>query len=140
MNEEMQKKIFCRYSQHGIKFKTWKELKQKTGLKEKKDIYCYYCGVKLEAITEYPHHNLVSLEHKIPKYYGGKNTIENTCLSCLKCNIIKGTMKETTYKIFLELLSIKPEAKKQILEEMFWGKNAKNNKITKPKKFLWELI
>lgn len=141
MNDLLKKEIFRRYAHHGFDFQTWEELKQKTGLDESKECTCYYCGVLLQAETPYPYLTSVSLDHKQPKFYNGENTIENTCLCCARCNIIKGTMREGTYKLFLELLSVNPTAREQIMDEMYWGRRAdKLRREGKAKKPLWELI
>lgn len=141
MIDEMKKAIFSRYNKHGIKFDTWEELKQKTGLTEEQELLCYYCGDKLLATDIYPYRKVVSLDHKVPKCKGGNNSIENTCLCCTECNIIKGTMEDYVFFTFLEIMNHYPIEKKLIFDEMFWGK--RKNKIERQKKEtkqLWELV
>jgi 5-methylcytosine-specific restriction endonuclease McrA len=139
MKEELQKAIFSRYNSHGIKFDTWEELKQKTGLTEIEPL-CYYCKKQLQARSPYPYKDTVSLDHKTPKCFGGENTIENTVLCCTECNIIKGTMSSQTYFIFLEVFNKFPNEKKLVFQELFWGR--KKNKIERERKekMLWELV
>ena len=140
MNVELKKAIFCRYNSHGINFDTWEELKIKTGLNEDKELTCYYCGDKLLATDVYPYRKVVSLDHKVPKCRDGNNSIENTCLCCTECNIIKGTMEDYVFFSFLEIMNKYPLEKKMIFEQLFWGK--RKNKIEREKKpiMLWELI
>jgi 5-methylcytosine-specific restriction endonuclease McrA len=141
MNELLKKEIFRRYSKHGFNFLTWEELKQKTGLDESKELLCYYCLTPLQAHEPYPHWNVVSLDHKLPKYRKGQNNIENTCLCCARCNVVKGTMREATYKLFLELLTPTLEIREQIFSEIYWGRFAdKLRREEKSKKELWELV
>lgn len=59
---------------------------------------CFYCGAILPPDTDFRDggDKVVSsrrnwhIEHKIPKYKGGSNSIENLVPSCVKCNRAKG--------------------------------------------------
>jgi 5-methylcytosine-specific restriction endonuclease McrA len=42
---------------------------------------CQYCGAN---------HSSMTVDHVIPKLYGGKDTWENLVCACIKCNNIKG--------------------------------------------------
>jgi len=139
ISKELQKEIFRRYSKHGFKFQTWKELIKKTKLKENKDPLCYYCKTKLTANFKEDKNNNVSLDHKQSKHFGGKNTLDNVVLCCHQCNIIKGTMDSETYFQFLEALE-KVGLKEKVFTQMYPGRlaamlNRKNKNLK-----LWELI
>ena len=56
--------------------------------------YCHYCDVKLYE-KEGP-----TVDHKLPKSRGGKNTLENLVACCRWCNNAKGDMP---YKLFLAI-------------------------------------
>lgn len=138
MNDEMKKAIFRRYSKHNIKFNTWEELKNATKINEQKELRCYYCNDLLEPENKNDLRKVVSLDHKTPKYWNGKDTIENTVLCCTECNMMKGTMFEKTYLEVIGLL-FKAGIKKKVFEEAFPGRRAatlsrKNNAE------LWELV
>lgn len=50
----------------------------------KRDSYtCQYCGIR-------PRSEELTIDHVIPRCYGGKTTWENCVISCAKCNKIKG--------------------------------------------------
>lgn len=44
---------------------------------------CAYCDVEMRAI---------SLDHIVPLSRGGRDSFENTCASCARCNRLKGDM------------------------------------------------
>ncbi len=102
MNEEMKKAIFRRYRDYKFNFTTWEELKQATKIKDNDTIKCFYCNIELEAEGQPPYDKVVSLDRKTPQALGGKNTLENTCLCCTKCNKTKGTMTAKTFFKYLD--------------------------------------
>ena len=104
MKEELQKNLFRLYSKHGIKFETLKEMFEQTKINPEQDLKCTYCGNFLELSDSENELNRMSLDHRMPKYWDGKNTIENLTPSCILCNTIKSTMQEQTYFQFLEAL------------------------------------
>jgi len=138
ISTELKKEIFRRYAKHGFDFKTWEDLVKETKLDETKPVTCYYCKKELNANCKNNKWDCVSLDHKLPKYWGGKNTIENTVLCCAECNIVKGTMTAETYFIFLETLNEKG-IKELVFNEMFPGRKAQMIS-RKNKKMLWELV
>lgn len=139
ISEALKKEIFRRYTKHGFKFNTWKDLKEQTGINED-STKCYYCKKELNPSDNYPYRNAVSLDHKIPKALGGKNSLDNVVICCCECNIIKGTMNDQTYFLFLNILNQHPKEKEIIFKELFWGR--RRNKIKRENKELklWELI
>ena len=50
---------------------------------DKKFCNCCYCGIELPI-------QLLTLEHKLGRYLGGDNSIENAALACRPCNQAKG--------------------------------------------------
>jgi hypothetical protein len=58
---------------------------------------CYYC--KRPMIRKWKHRDgvptpplLATVDHMMPTFKGGKNTIGNKCLACYECNCRKGHM------------------------------------------------
>ena len=92
--------------------------------KEKENIYCEYCDIKLKPHQPPPYNDASSLDHKHPLSRRGSNTFDNIAITCTQCNIIKGTMNTEEYLKFLELLSVEPKWKEKILESLFWGRRA----------------
>jgi len=95
---------------------------------------CMYCGAK-------PGTSELSIDHIHPTSRGGKNTWENVCLCCTKCNGRKGnkTMKEVGFKFFIKgYKPTKPKAKlfdvsdikcdswKNFMDESFWNVELKD--------------
>ena len=56
--------------------------------------YCHYCDVKLYE-QEGP-----TVDHKVPKSRGGRNTLENLVACCRWCNCAKGDMP---YELFVAI-------------------------------------
>jgi len=132
----MKRAVFRRYQKHGFSFKNWNDLVNNTGLDDTSKLVCYYCGLELRPYDKNDCSLVVSLDHKIPKRFGGKNELDNLVLCCTKCNIVKGTMKHNTYIKFLELISKDIEWYGTIREELFYGRHAnmlsrKNNEEKK---------
>jgi len=136
--EELKKEIFRRYSKHGFKFNNWQELIKKTKIDETKTPTCYYCKKQLTPYCKENKWDCVSLDHKIPKYWKGKNSISNVVLCCAECNIIKGTMTSETYFKFLDALN-DAKIKNLVFAEIFPGRKAKTMKRKNNQK-LWELV
>lgn len=60
---------------------------------------CYYCERELTAENKYLEANI---DHKVASSRGGKDTIENTCLSCKECNTAKANLNEDEYRPIME--------------------------------------
>lgn len=87
--------------------------------------YCYYCKKQLKLKDEKPYLDVPSIDHKIPLSIGGRNDISNCVVCCHQCNIIKGTLTDTTFGRLLHAInSTNPELLKNLFEESFKGKLA----------------
>jgi 5-methylcytosine-specific restriction endonuclease McrA len=64
-------------------------------IKKNGTLTCYLCLKPIEFGKD-------SLEHKIPKTKGGTNEKENLAVSCIKCNIRKGSRTEEEFKTLLK--------------------------------------
>jgi 5-methylcytosine-specific restriction endonuclease McrA len=94
---------------------------------------CEYCYQKMMISDPIPpHHKSFSIEHKTSLDSGGNNDIENIAIVCTRCNIIKGTMSEETFRKFIEPLLLNPELLDKVFKEMWNGRFAnkleRNNK------------
>lgn len=85
---------------------------------------CSYCGKSLVLKQGYPYTNLPSIDHDVPLTMGGTNTIDNLVVCCVACNIIKGTLRGSTYKMLLSTIGINSELFYLLFEESFNGKMA----------------
>jgi 5-methylcytosine-specific restriction endonuclease McrA len=54
--------------------------------------HCWYCGDELELDWEEPGPYDFTLEHQIPKRWGGSDNLWNLVPACRQCNRDKGTM------------------------------------------------
>ena len=73
---------------YGLKGKL--TLAEVTGMFERYDDKCFYCGVKLvDAILHERHPADRSVDHFIPFSAGGKNVISNVRPCCFSCNLLK---------------------------------------------------
>lgn len=131
MREELQKNLFRLYSKHGIKFETLNQMFECTKINPNEELLCTYCGIQLELTDSENELNRMSLDHKLPKYWEGKNTIENLIPACNLCNTIKCTMQEQTYREFLTALE-SFKIKQKVFKELYPGQKIKNK--------IWELM
>ncbi len=88
---------------------------------------CEYCGEKMmikDPVS--PHGHSWSIDHKISLYAGGDNSLDNIAIVCTRCNMVKGTMSDKTYREFLECIhSTTPRVcKPDLLDRMFKEWNA----------------
>ena len=66
---------------------------------------CSYCNETLKLYSSKSDFRLaVSIDHIIPMASNGTNKISNLQVSCTRCNLVKGTMKEKHFKLFLKTL------------------------------------
>lgn len=66
---------------------------------------CKYCSTPLDFLT-------VTLDHRFPKIYGGKDDFENLVPCCSKCNREKGAMFYKEFKKWIR--SGRPEWGKKV--------------------------
>lgn len=123
---------------HGINYN---DIENYFKFSQKEKLFCEYCGIELQEISEPPYTFAPSLDHKNPKSRGGENSFDNIAICCHRCNIIKGTMTDTTFKKMLELLNKEPLALEQIMQEAFKGRFAdKLRRENKQPKELWQYV
>lgn len=72
---------------------------------------CFYCNRKL-------HSKIRSIDHMIPKYWGGVTVPDNLVFSCKKCNGTKSIMTAEQYETFMNLPD-DVEKKKEYKNECF---------------------
>ena len=110
---------------------TYKEVEKHFNFSQKNKLFCEYCKVELKAETKYPYLTAPSLDHKVPRYHGGKNTFQNIAISCCRCNIVKGTLNAENYQTVVDLILIHKDRKllDTILNQWFGGKKA--NKLNR---------
>lgn len=125
---------------------TEKEINSYFKLNEKSHFFCHYCGIELALEKNEPYARNPSIDHKIPKSMGGKNTFDNIAICCHRCNIVKGTLTDESFKKLLILLNPFPDWKEEIMSGLFWGRRANKlrrlnneNESVKPFKGLWEI-
>lgn len=63
--------------------------------------HCTYCGIR---VTWRSHH----IDHKTALACGGSNEVRNLALSCVPCNLSKGTLSAREFKSFLNSSSKMP--------------------------------
>lgn len=85
---------------------------------------CGYCKVDLKLNDTYPYYDVPSIDHKIPLDLDGPNTEDNLCVCCHRCNAIKSTMTDETYKKFLSLMNTDPFLKVKMFDELWRGRLA----------------
>lgn len=86
--------------------------------------HCYYCGKHLVVSEPNPATSVFSFDHALPFAQGGDNNIANIVICCHECNIIKGTMKSTTFQALMMLLQPYPQLKASMFEEVRRGRLA----------------
>lgn len=64
---------------------TKKRRKIKEILLKEDGSFCGYCGLRFKPEN-------LTIDHIMPLSKGGKTTVENSNLSCKKCNVLKGNM------------------------------------------------
>ncbi len=102
--------------------------------KYEKNFVCEYCGQRLLICdTIPPHFKSFSIDHRTSLDAGGDNTLENFAVTCTRCNIIKGTMTEQTYREFLKPFLHNQDLLDQVFKEMFNGRFA--NKLEREQKW-----
>lgn len=90
-------------------------------LYKKQNGRCYICGRVCTYPSQYgakkKRNTNASIEHMIPRAFGGKDSLENTRMTCTHCNGLKGCSR---YTHFLQILICKDLYEKgQISKERF---------------------
>lgn len=85
---------------------------------------CAYCGTQLKLKDQSPYWFLPSIDHKIPLSLGGKQEKNNLAVCCVRCNIIKGTLKADTFERLLKAISYDVGLLEKIQFEAWKGKLA----------------
>jgi len=79
---------------------------------------CPYCGQGLMIKDSVPPYSRsFSLDHRVSLWLGGDNSVGNIAIVCTRCNQIKGTMTDTTFKKVIN--AILRLYGNELLEEMF---------------------
>ena len=95
------RKLFKRRKRRGVDVINVKLSKKnlKRYLLEVYDYKCCYCG---QDIIEYkpvkgeiPPLNMATVDHILPESKGGKRTLNNCCICCLRCNNLLGDSLDT---------------------------------------------
>lgn len=55
--------------------------------------HCPECGMKMQNKNRYDLNTYMTVDHIIPKSYGGRKNIENLRPLCRKCNNLRGNKK-----------------------------------------------
>jgi 5-methylcytosine-specific restriction endonuclease McrA len=82
--------------------------RQRRSLVRRDGALCFYCKKEMilpedgrhREMTEElrSHPMLATLDHRHPISQGGRNTLDNLCLCCQKCNTAKGDMTEEEFR------------------------------------------
>ena len=61
------------------------------------DSNCHYCNAELEFGTKQRGPNFATVDHMTAYAKGGKNSLKNFVLCCMRCNSLKGNMDYDDY-------------------------------------------
>lgn len=64
--------------------------------------HCEYCGRRMTHSDPSPYGRRPSADHRIPLSQGGTNEVSNLAACCWRCNLMKGTATEATYRALIE--------------------------------------
>ena len=73
----------------------------RTMLAERQGWLCFYCGelmIPVPDTTRKLPHNMVPLDHRVPRSLGGKTSVANCVAACQRCNCAKGDSEEPPKK------------------------------------------
>jgi len=129
MDRYLQNKLSTRYrSINGNKAKntpsltSFLEWGQKRWEKKKT---CEYCERRIDLKdNKWPYSKQLSIDHRIPLSHGGDNRLDNLAITCNRCNMIKTTMNESTYRELLFYIGKDDELLEKILIESNKGRVA----------------
>lgn len=97
------------------------------------NFFCEYCSQSL-LISDHtpPYYKSFSIDHRTSIDSGGTHELSNIAIICTRCNIIKGTMSEQTYRAFLKPMLNNSNLLDQVYREMWNGRLA--NKLEREQK------
>lgn len=119
--------------QKGLKLPDKEELWRLVLHKFHTNFCCEYCAQTL-LISDHtpPYYKSFSIDHRTSIDSGGTHDLSNIAIICTRCNIIKGTMSEQTYRAFLEPMINNSALLNQVYREMWNGRLA--NKLEREQK------
>lgn len=86
---------------------------------------CAYCGRTMRIKdSQSPYFRSFSIDHKLSLDASGDNSIENLEIVCHRCNIVKGTIKATTFASLLTALKNSQRLLDRVFEEIWRGRLA----------------
>jgi len=86
-------------------------------------LVCPYCGKTMCLRSSWPPKDVVSIDHKIAlRPWGGSSKRENLVICCTQCNLVKGTIKDDTFKEVMDKMP--QELKQRYLDEAYAGQLA----------------
>lgn len=129
MKRQLLKKLNSRYqnieknnAKNTPSFTAFKEWFTKRWTKNKK---CEYCQRKIDINdNKWPYSKQLSIDHRTPLAHGGDNRLSNLAITCVRCNMIKTTMKESTFRELLYLIGHDENLLEKILYESNKGRTA----------------
>jgi len=126
MNLRLYNKLEKRYSSLRARNKPSKAAFMEYGGKwDRNGRLCEYCHRKINLNdNNAPYSKQLSLDHRLPLVHGGDDRLENLALVCNRCNLIKSTMTEETYREFLYYVNGDEPLLEKILLEIFKGRVA----------------
>src|ERR1019366_976185 len=65
----------------------------------RKEINCYYCEMMFEAES-------LTIEHLVPRSFGGSNDLTNLVLACRTCNLEKGVESQKRKKLYWKFVNL----------------------------------
>lgn len=68
----------------------WKKL-------EGQPLRCAYCNISVYRNVPPKAHNRATMDHKVSRYRGGKDSIDNLVVSCYECNQKKGKLPREAF-------------------------------------------
>jgi 5-methylcytosine-specific restriction endonuclease McrA len=76
-------------------------------LMERDGRHCYWCRVEFRG------DELPTIEHVVPKSYGGSNHLHNLVLACDWCNQKRGVMTPREFRVWLRRNWVPPERRRR---------------------------
>src|SRR4030042_335195 len=87
--------------------------------------HCEYCNRRIDLNDNtLPYSKQLSLDHRTPLTHGGDDRLTNLALTCNRCNMIKSTMREDTYRELLYYIADDEQLLEKMLSEAFKGRIA----------------